>query len=222
MEIRITASGAERVPLAALNEFQGELKSLSKTSYEKLRREIKKEGFSFVVHVWKDPKGKLHILDGHQRIRTVRKMVEFEGFTCAEVPVAYVEAKDLRHAKRKLLAAASQYGETTEQGLYEFMSENEITPEELSASYEFADIDTEKFLEGHFGDDVPEEPIIDVTPAEPASVTAPRSPVRMVQIFFDEAHAEEFFRLADVGMAKFGRENLSDTILECMRASCTN
>ena len=49
-------------------EFQGELKTLSKEAYQKLRKEIVDLGFVSPVHVWKGEDGKPRILDGHQKL----------------------------------------------------------------------------------------------------------------------------------------------------------
>ena len=106
-EIRITCKGAALVPLAKLEHFQGNLKTLSKKEYAKLRQTIDTEGFSFPVFVWKDKKDKLQIIDGHQRVATVKTMLE-DGYSLprGQVPVAWIEASSRKDALKKVLAHA--------------------------------------------------------------------------------------------------------------------
>lgn len=149
MDIKITVRSAETVPLNSLEPFQGELKSLEPDRYEKLKSVILKMGFSFAVHIWRNG-GKNFIIDGHQRIKCVKTMVEKEGYACPPIPVNLVEAKDFTEAKKKVLAGASQYGTVQQQGLYDFMKESGIDFEDLNASFDFPDVDFDDFKIGFF------------------------------------------------------------------------
>lgn len=146
--IQIKCTGTTAVDIENLEEFQGELKSLSKENFEKLKKEIIENGFSFPVNVWKND-GKYYILDGHQRTRTIRKMME-QGWKCPPLPVSFVEADTREQAKHKLLAAASQYGKVESQGLYEFVMEADMLPTVLEESFAFPEVDIPKFLEENF------------------------------------------------------------------------
>ena len=57
--------------LEDLHEFQGNLKELWKDNAEKLWRQMVETGFSDPFKVWKDPDGRLNLLDGHQRRRVL-------------------------------------------------------------------------------------------------------------------------------------------------------
>lgn len=148
MQIKIACKAAMNLPVESLVEFQNELKTLSKENYEKLRAEIKDQGFSFPVAVWQND-GKNFILDGHQRIRTLKKMITDEGFTCPEVPVALVDAVDYKQAKHKLLAAMSQYGRVEPDGLYLYITESGIDPLELK-TIEIRDFNLQDFAKSYF------------------------------------------------------------------------
>jgi len=150
--------------IAEIDEFQGELKSLSKENFEKLRKEILDTGYAFAMHVWQDPKtNRWKLVDGHQRFRTLTHLITKEGYACDLLPVVPVAADDYKQAKRRVLQGTSQYGEMTNDGLYEFMSEAELHFDELDA-FRLPDIDIEDFKEefedkpvGHSPeDDVPE------------------------------------------------------------------
>lgn len=163
--IPIKCKGHTSVALDQLIPIQGNLKDLSVENYIKLRKEILELGFSEPVSVWEND-GKFKLLNGTQRFRTLSKMVKEEGFECPEIPVSVVEAKDLREAKKKILALTSQFGEMTKDGLYEFMSESDLSFDEIEKSFRFPEIDFKDFEDEFYekedtteeDDNIPEPP----------------------------------------------------------------
>lgn len=149
--IEITCVGAGALPWKELTSFQGELKDLSEDSYNRLKNEILETGFSEPVSVWKSPDKKVYILNGHQRVRAVGAMEE-EGYEIPPLPVSFIQAKDKRQAKRKVLALTSQYGEMTKQGLYEFMNEAGLQIGEVESWFRFPEINLEEFKAEFFED----------------------------------------------------------------------
>lgn len=156
MKVRVECKGSGYRDINALTEFQGNFKDLSKENYQKLKKEIIELGFSSPIHIWRE-----NILDGHQRIRTLKKMRD-EGFEIPLLPIVEVEAKDEKEAKKKVLSLTSQFGQITNQGLYEFLNESDIAFDEVKESFRFPEIDFDKFesefykesIEGE--DDVPD------------------------------------------------------------------
>ena len=121
--IPCACTSAKRMRLDELTEFQGTLKSLSETDYAKLKQQMIEHGFCVPVFVWQDK-----ILDGHQRLRVLRK----EGWTVkGGIPVDEIQAKDEKDAARKLLAITSSYGKIEGAGLYEFMAQTELEIEDI-------------------------------------------------------------------------------------------
>ena len=116
--IEVKCKGADILPIDRILEFQGELKTLSKSNEKKLRNSILKFGFIAPFFVW-DDKGEWRLLDGHQRLKTLLKMRE-EGYAIPLLPVDYIEADSEEDAKRKLLHITSQYGEFTVDGFENF------------------------------------------------------------------------------------------------------
>lgn len=145
-EVQIACKGHETIDYEWLEEFQGDLVDLSEDNYKKLKNEIAVEGYSFAIHIWK-LKNQNFILDGHQRLRTIKRMVEKEGWACPQLPVVVVEAKSIAQAKRKLLAARSNYGDNNKQGLYKYMSDNKIKFNEVEKRYRFAGVNFKQFNE---------------------------------------------------------------------------
>ena len=105
-----------RVDRAKLKRFQGNLKTLHKDQYGKLKASMQSKGFFAPIFVWA---GHEFILDGHQRLN----VLESEGWDVAGgVPVVEIEAADEKDAAEKLLLLSSTYGKVDPQGVYEFTS----------------------------------------------------------------------------------------------------
>ena len=144
--IKISCQGADLLPIAELQQFQGNLKSLSEKEYKKLRSSIERHGFAFPVFVW-DDNGVKNIIDGHQRIFVVKKMVE-EGWILTDgvLPIVWIEAKDKKEAKEKILLSASQYGKIDISDLYEFIEFEQLDQDALKAVVDIPMINLEYVL----------------------------------------------------------------------------
>jgi len=118
--------------VAALSKFipmQGNLKEISPENLKKLKNQIIKHGFSAPFFVWIN-EGALNILDGHQRLRALESLV-IDGYAMPELPYVEIEAKTAKVAAEKLLSFVSQYGKTTMDGLFDFISKFELDKFEL-------------------------------------------------------------------------------------------
>ncbi len=120
LQIKIDCKGSNSIPLNKLQYFQGNLKELSEKNYLKLRTSIEKYGFKFPIFVWKN-----NILDGHQRVFTLGKMVK-DGWHVDNIPVVEIQAETEQEAKKLLLLINSRYGQMTTDGLYEYLETNKI------------------------------------------------------------------------------------------------
>jgi hypothetical protein len=142
-QIAITCSGSGWANINDLLSFQDELKLLPAKLYTKLKNSILRYGFSAPIFVWKNMN---KILDGHQRVLTIKKMLS-EGFNLDnnKLPIVDIEAKDEKEAKKKVLLFVSQYGQTTEQRLYDYLGLNELEFSDMKDEIEIPNIDMERF-----------------------------------------------------------------------------
>lgn len=155
--IQIKCQGSRMLPVGELKPFQGNLKTLTEANYLKLKGLIINQGFSFPIFVWCDKENnQSYIIDGHQRVRTLHKMVT-EGFVIPEVPVAEVHAKSFKEAKKKLMSAASQFGDIDKQGLYEYISQNDFEFEFIEENFKLPEVDFKAFQEEYYKEEVAEE-----------------------------------------------------------------
>lgn len=156
--IKIACNTAERLPLDAIEEFQGNLKKRSRKEISKIITSILKYGFSFPFFVWKDD-GRNRCLDGHGRLLALHEMQGRHYFLdesgnlsdddsqpapIPDLPVVYIDAKDESEAKQKVLRLNSCYGVIDADGFSEFIDGLDIDWGELALPsgelFEFADI----------------------------------------------------------------------------------
>lgn len=155
--IRIACETKDSLPLESLEPFQGELKSLSKQSYAKLKKEILETGFAFPIYIWHSPENISFIIGGHQRVRTLKQMQQ-EGFLIPSIPVVKVHADDFQQAKRRIIQDVAQYGQLESQGLYEFMNDSNLGFDDLADSFRLPDINLDSFKLEYFEDPSVVEP----------------------------------------------------------------
>ena len=140
--IRIKVSGSHARNIDELESFQGEgeteLKTLTEENYKKLRREILDLGFCEPLCVWGDK-----ILNGHQRVKTLKRMRDEEGYTIPHIPVNMVTADTYKEAKKMVLSLTSQFGKMTEESLMGFIKDADLELNEVIDGFEFAGLDTD-------------------------------------------------------------------------------
>ena len=122
-KIKITCKGSRSVPIGELQDFQGDLKTLSTDNFQKLKRLLIKRGFSFPVFVWGDNK----ILDGHQRLSVLTSMIDSGEYDIdGDIPVCDIEAKTEKEAAEKLLELQGQYGNMSFKSIDVFINDFDV------------------------------------------------------------------------------------------------
>jgi DNA modification methylase len=132
--MKITIHNPAQLPVIDYRKIipiQGDLKDLTETNYQKLKKSIEQNGFKIPAFVWKPAKneeaiidgapfaitkGGLYNLDSHQRIRVLTK----EDATPREIPYVLIHAENFQDAKKTLLLISSQYGTLTAEGFDTF------------------------------------------------------------------------------------------------------
>ena len=132
--IKIKCKGADLLPYDSLIQFQGDLKTLSKTNLKKLKTQIIKKGFRMPFYIWVN-KDKNLILDGTQRDKVLKSLKD-EGYEIPLLPVVYIEADNEADAKETILATSSQYGEWNKSELDTWL---ENIDAEIKETFRFVD-----------------------------------------------------------------------------------
>lgn len=138
-DVKIKCKGSNTLNIHELLEFQGNLKTLSDKNYTKLKNILLKYGFCEPITVYKN-----YVLNGHQRLYTLKKMIE-EGYNInPEIPVSEVKAKNKEEAKKLILSLTSNFGKMDNKSLLEFTVENNISIEEIK-EFELVDVNFKEF-----------------------------------------------------------------------------
>ena len=146
-EIKNRIIKTELVDIDRLTPFQGKLKTLDDKNFNKLRKSIVDEGFSFTVHVWENA-DVIYIIDGHQRVSVLTQMRK-QGIKIPPISCSFVSAKTYRDAKKLVLLAISQYGKIQKDGFLEFVE---------GEDFDFGDYDFPDFNFGFDSEKIPEPP----------------------------------------------------------------
>ena len=142
--VRVNLRGVINARVSDLNPFQEDMKTLDEANYQRMKLEILEDGFSFSPHVFSDSDGKLWILDGHQRYTCLNRMIT-EGYEVPTIPCMEVEADDLEHARRLVLAAASQYGTFKASKVMDFMKKSGLEPAQAVTRFMLPTVKLERF-----------------------------------------------------------------------------
>ena len=97
-------------PLDSFNELQEDFKKPDADKLSKLQMLIITRGFKYSFKVWKDPDGKLWIIDAHQRKKALLGLRSY-GFTIPEIPYEEIQASDKREAVEEIAAYNSEFAQ---------------------------------------------------------------------------------------------------------------
>lgn len=213
--IKIEVKGAKTVDFKSLKQVQGKLKELTEANYLKLKRSFLEDGITEPITVWEN-KGKTYVVNGHQRLKTLMRMVYDEGYKCPKVPVSVMRAKDLKEVKRKLASLASQYGTFTEDGVAEFLKDSSIALNDLVEKYEFSGFNSKSFVDKLLEHDKKEEEQ-EAQEAQEEKTKASKASVKKFQLSFDEKSAAEFTLMLEQLAFKYNTTNITDTIFTAVK-----
>lgn len=161
MEVAIHINTGCTAKLADLFPLQGNLKTLQKKDFEKLRQSLTVHGIVFPFFIWVENTGGVltrWLVDGHQRHFTLMQMMKEGVKVPNEVPVVEVPAKDIDEAKRLILLASSRYARVSDESLYEFVEGLEgIDWDELKKEISIPDMSMSEFEKGWMKD-IEDEP----------------------------------------------------------------
>ena len=141
----------EHIPVDGLEPLQGELKKLSDTNFNKLRKSMLDKGFKLSLHVWKNG-GVNYLIDGHQRVHVLQQMAK-EGIEIPPIPCVIVQARTYSEAKETVLLAVSQYGKLDKTGFQEFIDGEDFDLDE----FDFPDVGEDFFEPKEIPNFEPEE-----------------------------------------------------------------
>lgn len=99
-----------------------QLKDNSNRDVKKLKKSILNNGFIAPFDCWKND-SKNYVFDGTGRHLALLQL-ETEGYDIPELPVLFIEAKNLKEAKKYALQKSSTHGQITQTSLADFTSDD--------------------------------------------------------------------------------------------------
>lgn len=100
--------GLPTAPLDSFLELQEDFKKSDPDKLSKLQMLIITRGFKYAFKAWKDPDGKLWIIDAHQRRKALLALRK-SGFTIPEIPYEPIFAADKKEAVEEIAAYNSEF-----------------------------------------------------------------------------------------------------------------
>ena len=128
--IKIECETKDYIDYHDLKEFQGGLKERKAEDFQKAKKSILRFGWSFPFYIYDDGETKW-TLDGHCRLKVLKEL-EREGYTIPLLPCVYVNCKDAKEAKQKLLRLNSNFGKMTKKSVFEFADDIDLDIDELA------------------------------------------------------------------------------------------
>ena len=122
--IKIKCEGTKYIDFHQLNEFQEDIKTITREDLDKLKESIITRGYIKPGFIWKHNK-KLWILDMHQRLKALTEL-EKEGWYIPLIPVVEIFSKTVKEAKDAVLVFTAQHGKLDEQKLKIYIEKYQI------------------------------------------------------------------------------------------------
>lgn len=168
------------VPLDSFLELQEDFKKSDPDKLSKLQMLIITRGFKYAFKAWKDPDGKLWIIDAHQRRKALLALRK-SGFTIPEIPYEPIFAADKKEAVEEIAAYNSEFAtKNPDTLLFKKYDIDGDTMERFNLGYEVKAVDysiaTPLFAQEHESENVQEDVVDFSIPSEnedsPGSVFA--------------------------------------------------
>jgi len=150
--ILVRCKGHMEVALSEIEALQESvdghnLKALSDARFGQLRSSLETRGFWFPFFVWRDEKEKLWVLDGTQREKVLQWMAARPAeYTLPErYPAVLIDADSRTEAAEAVLLQSGAYGKITQQGLFDFITDNDVNFDDLMGDLSLPDINMGDF-----------------------------------------------------------------------------
>jgi hypothetical protein len=108
-----------------INQYEfNDLKQNNNRDVTKLVNSIKNDGFTDPFDVWLNPDtNQGYVFDGAGRSLAIKQLIK-EGYEIENLPVLFIQAKNLKEAKKYALQRSSKHGEITQSSLENFLSDS--------------------------------------------------------------------------------------------------
>lgn len=162
--------GLPTAPLDSFLELQEDFKKSDPDKLSKLQMLIITRGFKYAFKAWRDPDGKLWIIDAHQRRKALIALRK-SGFTVPDIPYEPIYAADKKEAVEEIAAYNSEFAtKNPDTLLFKKYNIDTDTLSRFNLGYEVKAIDfapvTPLFSQEHESSDIQEDAIDFTIPSD--------------------------------------------------------
>lgn len=162
--------GLPTAPLDSFLELQEDFKKSDPDKLSKLQMLIITRGFKYAFKAWRDPDGKLWIIDAHQRRKALIALRK-AGFAVPDIPYEPIHALDKKEAVEEIAAYNSEFAtKNPDTLLFKKYNIDTDTLSRFNLGYEVKTIDfapvTPLFSQAHESTDIQEDAIDFTIPSE--------------------------------------------------------
>lgn len=143
-------------------------KELTDLARHKLKGSLIDNEFIQPFYVWQDPDGMIHCLDGFHRNLLLEELIT-EGYNVPyELPATFIEVENKKEAAKMVLVFSSAYAKVLQQGLHDFITENDLYWMDLKGQVDIPDFSVDRFEQKFdlFETGDAEEPEVEITDEE--------------------------------------------------------
>ncbi len=150
------------------------LKALSDQDFEKLKTSILTNQFTQPFYVWEND-GVLFCLDGFHRNLVLNRMIDEGIIVPVLLPATFIDCENESNAAKLVLIYSSMYAKVSQQGLFDFIEEFDLSFKDLLEEIELPDFSNDRFIQKFDvfnveGCEEPEVPIDDVILVKPGDL----------------------------------------------------
>ena len=120
-------------------------KELSNEAKHKLKASIVSNNFMQPFYIWEDQNGVRWCLDGKHRTLLLEDLINDKLNVPFELPATFIQCETKKDAAKLVLLFSSQYAKVTQEGMFDFLTLNELDFSELKSEIDLPEFSELKF-----------------------------------------------------------------------------
>lgn len=123
---------------------QDDFKEIGQWAKQRLKHSLIYNDFVQPFYVWQAPDKTIYCLDGKHRVVMLEELIATGDYNVPdELPAIFIDCKNKQDAALLVLVFSSTYAKVTQQGLYEFISINDIDFTEIKETIDLPGLSLE-------------------------------------------------------------------------------
>ena len=125
---------------------QDNFKEIGEWAKQRLKHSLIYNDFVQPFYVWQAPDKTIYCLDGKHRVVMLEELVAIGDYNVPnELPAIFVDCKNKQDAAQLVLVFSSTYAKVTQQGLYEFITLNDLDWSDIKSTIDLPDFSEDRY-----------------------------------------------------------------------------